>query len=411
MMVRLSSNLVAATTDYGRCYVWDFVTDAPHLVRIPSAWVLSMAFCRNTLALPSDSDIHEITTWCLDGHQTRSFQIGQQGRSPAVKNRMYKMTAQEDTVLLLEFDLGPPDDILFTRYTLEGTVIAKGSSGLLHRSFRTGYISSIVVPPSDSAYLEFSRQLDRIKIVDEEDPRFKLLRQKVLGRTRGILRIGYNLRNDRLETLAIPCKSLELGDRRGGRFGNSWYFWKDAAFHFSHDDNYLPLSAAFDLHTGSKTDIDMHDGQCGAWDAVGSCPCLHKQPWGRRSGFPMEGIRVFGDEIYMVYLSSTGFTAYCFDRNITMAGEQGEFRQQREAARSERIRRRDQTSEAVEPEASTEPSIEELEAELVQHENQFWARPHDDLRQHANDTDHDSGDDEEEEEEEEEEEDGAGTSG
>ncbi|KAI4149983.1 MAG: hypothetical protein LQ341_001192 [Variospora aurantia] len=86
-----------------------------------------------------------------------------------------------------------------------------------------------------------------------------------------------------------------------------------------------------------------------------------------------------------------------------MAGEQGEFRQQRETARSERIRRRDQTSEAVESEASTEPSIEELEVELVQHENQFWARPHDDLGQHANDTDYDSGDDEDE--------DGAGTSG
>lgn len=34
--------------------------------------------------------------------------------------------------------------------------------------------------------------------------------------------------------------------------------------------------------------------------------------WGRRGGFAAEWIRVFGDEIYMVYPWSKGFTAYCF---------------------------------------------------------------------------------------------------
>lgn len=118
----------------------------------------------------------------------------------------------DDSVLFLKQDIGPPDEIFFTRYTLDGNVIAKGTSELVNRTFQSGFLEITTIPPQQSSFSVFLRKLDYIKVEDEEDGAFRTRRRKVVAGTCGIVRNMYNLRNDRLKSLqvtTIPYENLK----------------------------------------------------------------------------------------------------------------------------------------------------------------------------------------------------------
>lgn len=372
--ISLSRGILAATTDSGRCYVWDCTTGALYTIQLPSSRITLLATSNKTLTILHHFDARnefEVTTWNLDDCRTRSFQVAMQDRSWAQSEVLtYELHVTDDSFSFIEYDMGPPDQIFFTRYTLEGKVIANGTTGLLHRTFRSGVISTIIYPPEHCSFSVFCQELDRVKVKDEE-PRFMILRKRVVDATRGIVRIQYNLRNDRLESLnkkVIPSEEFEISNNDA----NSWYFWKDAAFRFAYDgDDDRPSSAAFDLRSGTRTNMYMHDEQ----NEIGP-PRVRRRQLHHGGSSGTEAVRFFGDEMYMIRMSSRGYTAYCFDKHITMAGEDKDFRQQRVAARLERIRRRDQArpGTSIRTQATGQTSIDDLEAELAQHEQELWAR-------------------------------------
>ncbi|KAL8930739.1 MAG: hypothetical protein Q9208_000280 [Pyrenodesmia sp. 3 TL-2023] len=375
--IRLScATVVAVTTASGRCYVWDCATGSPHSFQLPSALVFTVVVKGKSLAILSKSEPQRnhcttCTTWNLESRRTRSFPVPTQSRLCVRKKYYtYDVTMTEDSVVILELDMGPPDQIFFTRYTLEGKIIANGASELLPRTFRSGYLSVATSPPQESAYSDFLINLDHFNIRDETNQYFRRLRNTVFSQTLGIVRIIYDLRHDRIKTLTIPCHDLESGHKEG----TSWYFWKDVVFRYCHDKRGFLPSVASDLHTGVETDMRIHDWMHGL-DSVSEAA----QPEGLRrerlGGDDPQPVLFFGDEIYMVCVFASGFTAYCYDKNIEMAHEDIDFRRRREVARVERMTLRDHQAkfDTPGPRATTgEGTIEDLEAELALHEKDLW---------------------------------------
>ncbi|KAL8722306.1 MAG: hypothetical protein Q9225_001211 [Loekoesia sp. 1 TL-2023] len=346
--IRLSSDIVAAHTASGKCYVWDCATGAPHSLQLPSAWVIALTTSGKSLAVLHNAEVEErfdITTWHLDTRQTRSFQVTLQGRPWARNNQLLlEIRVTDDSVLFLEQDMGPPDEIFFTRYTLDGSVIAKGTSGLVNRTFRSGFLETITVPPQQSSFSVCLRKLDCIQVEDEEDE----------AGTGGIVRNVYNLRNGRFQSLREPAIPYEDFRKFDGALGGCWYFWKDAAFQFVYSWRGFYPSDAFNLSTGAKKDAYLQELE------------HYSEHWFRYN-CPLERMRLFGDEIYMVRVHSRGFTVFCFDKNITMANEDTKFRQLREAARLKRIRRRDNT---YYKDAERQANIHKLEVELARYKRE-----------------------------------------
>lgn len=374
----LSRNILASTTSARRCYVWDCATGASYTVQLAPELVHNLFACNNSLAIVQGADDpywFNITTWNLDSRQTRSFPIRLQRESTSEEewDEFFEIRVTSDSLLLFEPQMGPPDEILFTRFTLDGRIMAQGSSGLLHRTFRSGYLHTVILPQQESTVSLFWRELDRFKI-DGAPVELDLLRQKIVNETRGIVRIVYDLRNDQIGSLSIPCKHFEVGQKEL----SSWYFWKDAALHFCHDDLGRPASAAFDLQSGFKGYIPMHEPEGVLFDDYTEelLRCGERAPRGEGS-FYRGPIRFLGDETYMVRVDHRSFAAFCFDKNITMAGDSESYRHRREARRLERIYRRDHQNHRPASQWRP-PSIEELEAQLAQKEKEYqewWEKP------------------------------------
>ncbi|KAL8693937.1 MAG: hypothetical protein Q9218_001351 [Villophora microphyllina] len=368
----LSSDIVAATTRSGKCYAWDCATGAPSSIKLSSSWVSGFTTSGKSLLIAHglenmkdskddnrdnvDPLEHEsvgeddtmkvltITTWDLCTGITRSFSI-QLHDQPDWRRYEVPLTIHmtPDSFVLLERRRGPPDRIFFTRCTLDGKIILAGSSGPLHRTFRSGYVDLTVWPQQQEASTMTFAELDRIT-VDQESEQFEYIRQAVTLGTRGIIRPVYDLRTNRLESpweTAMSCKHLELQDNKG-KVNNYWFAWKNLAFRFCQDPEGCPSSIVLDQKTGESTktymqELDTH--------------LSHREDegWRRRNHqmhrlHPLKiahpPILFVGDEIFMVRVYPKGFTAFCFDKNITMADESEEFRQRREDLRLARISRR-----------------------------------------------------------------------
>ncbi|KAL8705478.1 MAG: hypothetical protein Q9201_001409 [Fulgogasparrea decipioides] len=355
--IDLSTDIVATTTTSGKCYAWDYATGAPASVRLPSAWHGGLFVSGSSLAVVHRTEAQGqvgVTTWSLHNCQTRSFHFSLRGKTWSQDRKpIYRIYMTADSVLFVERERGPPDEFLFTRCALDGKVLAQGTSGLLHRTFRTGYVDIMAYPQHSRTRTKSLEVLDRMLVRDEQDESLQILRKTVTEGTRGILRLIYDLRHDRFlnqKECIIPCKDFELDDT----------------------DNYW--SVALNLQSRELTNHYMH--------GFPAFRCRReKEGWLSRRGGPrhsntsfvgQEPVWFWGDEIFMVRVFPNGFTAFCFDKHISMPDEDQNFRQQREQARLERIRRRDLQCEAAQPSPSQD--ISELEAQLAQHEQLLWAQ-------------------------------------
>ncbi|KAL8735881.1 MAG: hypothetical protein Q9181_002630 [Wetmoreana brouardii] len=374
--IDLSTDIVAMTTTSGKCYAWDCATSAPASVRLPSAAHGGLFVSGSSLAIVHRTEAQGqvgVTTWSLHSCQTRSFHIPLRGKLRSQSRKpSYRVYMTADSVLFVERKRGPPDEVFFTRCTLDGKVLAQGTSGLLHRTFRTGYVDIMAYSQHSRTKTKSLESLDRILVRDEQDDSLQALRKTVAKGTRGIIRLIYDLRHDKFlnqEECAIPCKNIELHHTE-----NYWYIWKSMAFRFAQDGWNDPGSIALNLQSRDVTNHYMQ--------RFSAFTCRSEnEGWLSQRGRPGSPDTSFvgrapawfwGDEIFMVRVFPNGFTAFCFDKHITMPDEDLNFRQQREQARLERIRRRDHQYEAAQP--TPRQDISELEAQLAQHEQRLWAQ-------------------------------------
>ena len=376
--IRLSSRLIAGTTEIGKCYVWDCTTGTPYTIQLTSASVAALSASNKSLAVLQKTPIHEadtqeqfsVTTWNMDSLQARSFEVVLQGRWSRNSQDLLEIRMIDDSLLLLEPDMGPPDEIFYTRYTLDGKVIVKGSTGPLHRSFRSSYLDITTIPPQHSTFSASIKQLDCIKVLDEQDDDFRALRRQLVDSTHGLLRYQYDLRNNRITSTystTIPHFSSESTYAEG----DSWVFWKDVAFRMRCKYNKHPWTTTFNLTEGAATDIHTQpfqfDDDPNTYYARGlQCP----------SRFPEhKEIGTFCDETFMVKVHSTHFVAFCFDKNIVMADDDEGFRQRRQLVRLKQIEYHNKVNQKEEVgKQGSEPTLEELEAKLAKHERELWAQ-------------------------------------
>ncbi|KAL8635469.1 MAG: hypothetical protein Q9228_007040, partial [Teloschistes exilis] len=223
---------------------------------------------------------------------------------------------------------------------------AEGSSGPLGPTFRSGYVDLASWPQQESLTMELE-ELDRVTMEQEEEE-FQKMREFVTMGTRGIFRPVYDVRTGRLITpwdIARPCREFDFDSviEEGSSY---WFCWKDTAFRFcrAYQDR-CPSSAVLNLQTGAFRETQMRFLYTGL--ARKKAEGWGLFPWRDRRHVlepnKFQRILHIGDEIYMIRIYPAGFTAFCFDKNITMAGEDKDFRQRREELRIElrisRIRR------------------------------------------------------------------------
>lgn len=351
----LSSDIAAVTTFSGKCYVWDAITGDPAAtVQLSSASADFLAVAGRMLAVVQKlegSNRHCVTVWSLDDGKTRSFDIASRNSHPGDRYS-YSVHVLIDSIVILERVKGPPDEVFFTRFTVGGEVTAEGSSELIHRTFRSGYEHFVVLPQPESEETMSREVLDSVNPSIEADGDERLgLRNAVRRVTCGILWLVFDSRTNRLQALrepAISCREFEIGPSTS----NYWYFWKNMAFRFCEETKSNPSSAALDLQSGTLVPDYTHRLDHGPWTTMGT-------KWPRQRSHSRQrspaneydgslGIRPIwfcGDEIYMIRVYPRGYTAFCFDKNITMANEDERFRHKRSRLRSNRMRSHERNKE------------------------------------------------------------------
>ncbi|KAL8736691.1 MAG: hypothetical protein Q9166_000057 [cf. Caloplaca sp. 2 TL-2023] len=378
----LSSEIVAVSTASGKCYAWDIHgTGAPFSIQLPSARVLYLFATGKSLAVvhvpeeaSSSSSRVSITTWTLENGRTKSFHIplrGKRGHRPL----SYEVRITLGTLLFFERNRGPPDEVFFTRSTLDGKVIAEGTSGPIHRTFRSGYVSIAAYHPQEGSGWAKSAalmELDQIRIEDEDDRRVRALRRRVVEQSRGVVSLVYDLHKDCFR----PSQQFTVAEEHSGQKESHRYFWKDMAFGFCCDTDDQPRSHAYDMKTMSTVkdyrsmlDYDMWKREEEGWGRGR----LQSEAFGGQPGH--RPIRFIGDEIYMVRVYPKGFTAFCFDKNITMENEYKPFRDWRESLKLDRIQHRDHQDDKVDP--LTEENTLEFEKQLTNYKKAVWAQEED----------------------------------
>lgn len=375
--VCLTSDIVAVTTASGKCYAWDLPTPgAPSSIQLPSAQVNRLIGSGKALAIVHRNQTASelcITTWTLGHGTTRSFDIALRGNRHKAG---YTIHLTPDWLLLLERVPGPPDQIFFSRYTLDGTIIAKGASGLLNRNFRSGYVKFIVHPQQGPTKTVALEELDTIRIQDENTSGGRYLRKRAVEETRGVIKLVYDLRNDRLQTTQLDVLDAPEGPMCPMyKMETYCFFWKDIVFGFRSDDMGRPdgrRSFAFDMYNHSaikdyryRLEYDMQGVRIGeGWRRnMREPPDFTGQPGDKPIWF-------LGDETYLVRVYPNGFTAFCFDKNIKMANEDESFRDLREVYRLERIHRLSHPDSKIHERGQGE--ISELLTQLADHERNVW---------------------------------------
>ncbi|KAL8715919.1 MAG: hypothetical protein Q9220_000586 [cf. Caloplaca sp. 1 TL-2023] len=367
----MSSDLVAVYTVSGRCYAWNCVTGAPSSLQLRSAWVYTIKANGEIVVIhhglegtsPSVSTIWHVVTG-----KTRSIEVPL-SKWPSRPHEWYDLHVAKDSAVFFELIRGPPDELLFLHYAFDGKIIAKGTSGPIPRSFRSGYFSLSTHPEPEAVSTVPVRQLDLIHIQDEKQTAFRKLRKTVVEESRGIIRLVYNLQTHRLldpQFSATPCSDLEVNHCKE----NGLFIWKNIA-HRCCIFNDSPVSAGYDLQHQSlvdgycnRLDFDLWDRFDENWPEK---PFKNLQlTFYGSSG--KEPIWFCGDEIYMIRVYPSGFTVFCFDKNIRMAGEHRKFREKRGKILRNRPKQESQT-----PRLGKFKDVTALEQELVLHEKILWA--------------------------------------
>ncbi|KAL9000683.1 MAG: hypothetical protein Q9169_000719 [Polycauliona sp. 2 TL-2023] len=374
-LLGLSGDIAAVTTFSGKCYAIDLTDGSTAAsITLPSASANYLAVAGKTLAVVQGDrtkiNQHHVTIWSLDDRQTRYFDIT--SRDSALGDRyVLSLATARESIVILERVKGPPDEIFFTCYTFDGKIKAEGSSGLIDRTFRSGYEYFIVLPEPESEETMNREVLDPAIpsfLEDRDKEEYQTLHKAVTEGTCGIVWIVFDPRNNRFQVSqkpAVSCREFEIGQSDD----NYWYLWKRMAFRFCEQPNGNPLSAALDLQDRTLVPQFRQRLNHGPWTTAGTgWPTKRSRGPSYDGSLGLKPIWILGDETYMIRVYPRGYTAFCFDKNVNMANEDEEFRRDRRKVKSDQARSQVGQSE------HREKTMADMEAELVEYERRFSMR-------------------------------------
>ncbi|KAL8812242.1 MAG: hypothetical protein Q9200_001183 [Gallowayella weberi] len=323
-LICLSSDILVSTTASGKCYAWALSNPSdPSSIQLLSAQVEHLSASGKSIVLIHLEDTVfgsiSITTWSLEHGTTKSFNVKLQANLQPCSHH-YVVHITPDWLLLLE--TGPLDQVFFSRYTLNGKLIAKEASGHVYGNFWLGYMNITVHPPQGVVKTLTLGEVEGLSTKKRGLRAAEHLDRLTAGKPDGIPTIVYNVCNDQLHLQHREFSLAHLtGAAKDCQHRNSYrYIWKSTVFEIcsqQDDDDDTHKLCPFD--TSSQTVIPDYRNLF-EWDM--STRRSGDEGWNTYLMHPRrQPTWLLGDEIYRVRLYPNGFTAFCFDKNIAMANE------------------------------------------------------------------------------------------
>lgn len=333
--ITVSTNILAATTFSGRCYVWELRNGDTHFFRLISISRNSLISSRKTLAILHRSNSPPgdcVTTWNLETLRSYQFpatarQIVAQDvdeREPLVKKKIM-LSNNGQSVIIFEKVSGYPERNYFKRLSLDGRIQASGSLDV-HTAFN--YVKS----PEDRQPLSSAR----FPTIWSYSPPYRSLTSRNLAskdgddETSDLLRVLYDPERECLRLEHHSPRIIQnifqnesicrnIGHDHQMDYTEDFFFWKDVAYYRASSSEAGLKVIDLKTDTCSVADMDWYTSE--DFERFNDCEEIRDG-----NGQPILQPLLFGDETYLVNVFAGGFVAWCFDKDITMANEDEGYR-------------------------------------------------------------------------------------
>ncbi len=320
--ITVSTSVVAVTASSGTCYVWEIPSGRASSFRLTNILTHNLVSSGKTLAVlegPSHSLKDHVTTWNLDTQKSYYFpvvaspnldEVSSQG--PPHYDKKIIISNSELSVVIFQRLIVNPEVISFQRLSLDGHVQAAGSLNIPQTGFygccpgKEWQLTPAKHPTIWSYILR-----DRSEEPNSQSTKDGLAQSS----TDSLLRVVYDSERDCLRLEQHSPLFFHSTSVDGPTPAKNLFFWKDVAYYRT------------DRFSGGLKIIDLKNDKCSVadmgqrlTDEFERSDCSSRGvdgEGGNQTSHPL----LFGDETYIVNGFSGGFVAWCFDKHITMAGE------------------------------------------------------------------------------------------
>ncbi|CAD6580983.1 MAG: hypothetical protein ASARMPREDX12_000322 [Alectoria sarmentosa] len=315
--IATSSSMVAALGS-GRCHVWSLRAGDHYSLRLPSATLSKIIVSGESLAIvhalsawQDSSTCVEMVTWTLKDQKTYSSSVA---LSPKKGQRLSTMRIilddKGESVLLFElvhkyFQDDEPTHVRHVRTSLDGDILTR----------------EVIEIPDPKDY-RFCSEDTAPKESNGHTVIWILAKPQCEENDFGeLMLICYNFRENRLEVRTQVVTGLRIKDNTDCCL----LFWKDVGYFLEYEKGRPCLKV-----------IDLQDSTCSEAKMDLSAD-TQKLVLRRQEEYDPE-ILPFGDETFLVFVSTQGFRVWCFDANVQMFNEDIAYKKERRSNMERRLK-------------------------------------------------------------------------
>ena len=314
MAIATSSSMVAAL-GWGRCDVWTPGAGDHYSLILPSATVSKVIVLGESLAifhaLPRWQDSTtcvEVVTWTLRDQKTSSFSVALSPRKDQLLSTVRMMVDDKGESLLFfqhvyKHVITP--HVHYIRTSLDGDVLTR----------------EVIEIPNTKDYEDYSEVHTAPKEINGHAVIWQFVKNQWGDDFSELMLICYNFREDRLEVHTQVVSGL----RTDADPDLSLFLWKDVGYVLEYEK-----AGPFFLKV-----IDLQDSTCSEAKMDLSVD-TQKLGLGPQEEYD-PGILPFGDERFLVSVSTHGFRVWCFDANVQMFNEDIAYKEKRRSNMERRL--------------------------------------------------------------------------
>ena len=314
--ITLSESIVAAMSVAGRCYVFELASGAPHVIRLPSASISGLVSSGETVAIMRRSGHPDfsvyLTTWSVTSQKTHSFRpdiFSQAETTPSASCRIL-VDPTEKSLVCLEYTRPLQDQSMkwlglhrrtffATRFSLDGQMISRSSLSVDYSYEKQE--PGLPVPSNKrgtftiwSAYQICKPDNPGVELAPPSEHSYRWFR------------VLYHSQNGLLELQILPQLAYTPNPKTNL---DEFFYWNDIAYGFRHGaDDFSDAILVADFHHGICREAEI-------W----TLSRTDREAYFFADGFGK--VQIVGDDTFILMLRPNGFTAWCFDKTVTMADE------------------------------------------------------------------------------------------
>ena len=304
--IALSETMVAVSTYLGKCYIYRLDTRDEHIIRLTSANVHSISISNHTVAiLQNDNNSCNskcLTIWDYETRKSNLFSIDDGLEGYKVYRNSMKLTIDSAKKHVIIFSKlkgsNHTSSIFFTRFTMSGAIV---SAGYLESIPYDWYGTYPNASPSDS--------LDSYTLWSYPECKDPISLESLL------VQVVYNFRLDRLELYKTSMHDAKFSNSRCPTI----FHWKDTAYYFEDAEAYYLGRSEGPLKVANTNLAANTVAECRLMRGGTLSPPSYSTSGGEKS--KKTGVCLFGDGKYLVKATVHDFTVWCFDKTVTMTGQ------------------------------------------------------------------------------------------